>query len=233
MMEWSQVDGIARRFWTDLVCPDDYFEPCGGWLEQRASTQGQPGDFIVSLNPELHPVGDFVTRCLLRRIEVLHEVLTQFRRRLQGGGEKQVSQAWDTLEESVRALRATCQAGQDALLRESCVILTQTYAAFHPAPDCHWLGLSESIVHRGIPMLKHRLTNRRDKEMPERIAAALGNLRRLYEGGTPQTRDVEEAIAGQGLVVIENPPRVFWEGEAVKADWNKTPSCWKLLLALV
>lgn len=232
-LERSQVDSMARRFWTDLVCPEDYFEPCGGWLEKRNSKQGQAGEFVVSLNPELHSVGDFVTRCLFRRLEVLHEVLNQFRiRHLQDGGGKQGAQAWSELETNIQSLRAACQTGRSAQLRDSCVILVQVYAAFHPAPDCRWLELSESALSRGIVTLRHRLTHSRNAEMPERIATALGDLRPLYEGETPQSAAVEEAIASGGLVVIEDPPKVFWQGAAIKTKWKRHPACWKLLVAL-
>jgi hypothetical protein len=153
-------------------------------------------------------------------------------RHLPDEGGKQVAHAWSELETNIQSLRAACQTGRSAQLRDSCVILLQVYAAFHPAPDCRWLALSESARSRGIVTLRHRLTHSRNAEMPERVATALGNLRQLYEGETPQSAAIEEAIASEGLVVIEDPPKVFWQGAAIEAEWEKHPSCWKLLFAL-
>ena len=41
----------------------------------------QLADFIVSVNPELLPVGNFVVRCLLKRITMRSTVLEEFRRK--------------------------------------------------------------------------------------------------------------------------------------------------------
>jgi len=247
-LERFQVEMIARRFWTDLVCPEDYFEPCGGWLEKRHSKRVQPGEFLVSLNPELHPVGDFVTRCLLRRVELLRQVLDQFRVRcLQRAGGKLsevAGRAWEELEANIRSLRAACQTRLSAQVRDSCVILVQVYAAFHPAPDCRWLSLSESSIASGVLMLRHRLTHARNAEMPERIAAALGDLRRLYVGDTPQAAERDEAIASGGLVVVADPPGVFWEEKKSRpsgvdfhpagsssSPWHPREEAWRLVIS--
>ena len=65
---------LADRFWTDLVCPGDYLHPQGGWMRRERgpsqtaeSRRPTNGDFVLSINPALHAVGDFVSRCLLRR----------------------------------------------------------------------------------------------------------------------------------------------------------------------
>ena len=75
----SQLDHISGRFWQDLVCREDYFAPTGGWMGCQR-TPVQSGEWVVALNPELHPGGDFISRCLCRRVEVLTEILGDFGR---------------------------------------------------------------------------------------------------------------------------------------------------------
>jgi hypothetical protein len=46
-----QLGQIAGRFWNDLVCLEDYFEPTAGWMTRRCSDTAD-GEFIVALNSQ-------------------------------------------------------------------------------------------------------------------------------------------------------------------------------------
>jgi hypothetical protein len=126
-VQTRQVESIAQRYWTDLVCANDYFEPCGGWMEQTAPER-QAGEFVVCLNPELHAIGDFVTRALLRRVEVLTEVLhacrgmcLQAAHRVGSRAAARIdaeAKAWLGLTADVNAMQKACSTGPDAPLRE-------------------------------------------------------------------------------------------------------------------
>ena len=255
-LEIAQVEQIAGRFWSDLACGHDYFAPMGGWMErpegeegggatEPAGSRATPGEFVLDLNPALHPVGDFVSRCLLRRVEILFGLLETFRRKclhavqsvgLVAAGRVDVvdaeRQCWQALSDGVQALNQACFSGPEARRRDACVILTQTYAAFGRAPDLVWLGLPADVVAFGATVLRHRFTNQRNGDMMDRIAAALGDLRDLYEGGPPQQSAIDEAIARGGLVVIEASKEAFWELQRIDQSWREHPACWKLLRQL-
>lgn len=248
----ARVGAIARPFWRDLVCPDDYMGPVGGWLRDaprgRGAEKVADGDFVVSLNPELHPIGDFVTRCLFRRVETLVDILREARgavlscagraRLAAPGCLSELAGDADRLRDEVRRLHKVCRPDGEFATRDSCVTLTQVYAAFHPAPDLAWLGLDGAVVERGRMTLGHRWTHSRGRGLTERVAAALGDLRRLYANEPPGRSALDEARARGGLVLTTQSRRAYWAGklvadkEGVGVDWYKEDKPWELLLAL-
>ena len=75
------VQYIAGRMnATDMVNVNDYFEPQQQWSKSEDGTLIQHGQWIVSLNSDLLPVGNFVVRCLLKRIELRIDPITKYRR---------------------------------------------------------------------------------------------------------------------------------------------------------
>ena len=240
--ELAQIEQIAERPWTSLVCLEDYLQPLGGWLDRSGPSEFTEGEFVVSLNPKLHPVGDFVTRCLLRRVDVLHGLLERFRgkclRAVRAAGPaysrqcEEAERCWQRLTQAVTELHKRCETGLQSQLRDSCIILTQVYLAFHPAPDVEWLGLPEDLTQYGRRMLRHRVTHQHDAEMIDRIAVALGDLRRLYEDEMPGQSALEEAISGGGLVLVSAPPAAYWEGRRIPADLGRLRRAWLMLYNL-
>ncbi len=239
----DQLKRIAQPFWRDLVDPADYFEPLGAWLEREETTgHVTAGEFVVALNPTLHAVGDFVTRCLLRRVGVLAGTLEEADRavlscvpRLNNAIPKCLSKVGEEAQafrQAVRSLNEICQPEGEAAVRDSCIILAQVYAAFHPAPDVGWLGLPAQVVEHGRVTLRHRFANTRNPELTERVATALGDLRRLYSGDPPGQSAVEEAIARGGLVLTISPQAAYWARAAIPANWTKNRRSWELLYAL-
>lgn len=238
----AQVDNIASRIWRDLVCPEDYLEPQGGWMEKARDRKVGAGEFIVSLNPKLHAIGDFVTRCLMQRVDILYGIVGTCRIKCQAAvratGRRDprrmdsVENAWKDLAEKILYLRSMCQIGPDSRLRDSCTILLQVYAAFHRKPDLAWLSLPSPVIASGVSALRHRFANQRMLEMTERIAAALGGIRRLYEDSSPRQNALEEALARRRLVLVNNPPEAYWEGQRIEVDWKRFAVRWRLLRAL-
>ena len=239
----AQIEAIARPFWRDLVDPADYLEPRGAWLlRDEPSEHVTAGEFVVSLNPELHAIGDFISRCLFRRVEVLAEILERADRAVMAcipalarAAPKCVSELVrdrDQLQETIRQLHTICRPDDEAVVRDSCVILAQVYAAFHPAPDVEWLGLPDDVIEVGRHTLRHRFTNARNPELTERVAAALGDLRRLYVNEPPGQSALEEAVARGGLVLTMSPCAAYWAKKLLAINWANNDRPWKMLVAL-
>lgn len=239
--ELSQVATIARRPWKDLVAISDFLDPQQEYLLGDDGEWRQVADLIVALNPELHPVGNFVVRCMFQRFHrflapvratrnKVARVVASSRRR-----NKEFDKAdllWNELQARYAALQKTHLTGIDNQLRDSCTILTQIYAAFHPAPELGWIPLSSEQIHSDIGRLRHRITNFQNGEMFDRIAAALGDLRRLYGDELPNQSAIDEAIAEGGLVVCAAKMEAFWAGKKIDGRWNRFKKPWELLTHL-
>jgi hypothetical protein len=238
----SQVEGIANRCWTDLVCLDDYFGPVGGMMGKSPLPAGvTEGKFVVSLNPNLFLVGDCISRSMLQRIDYSTECLREFRQRcyqaIQSLGKtyaKQVAvdEAWENLGRSAANLHSVCLLDGDARIRESCIVLTQTYAEFHPAADLSWLGIAEWARDGFSGRLRHNVISTRNLETIERIAGALGDLRLLYRELSPEQSAQDVAIGTGGLVLIEAIRKAYWATRLIDVDWYRFSKPWTLLWKL-
>lgn len=239
----AQIEDIAAPFWTDLVSLEDYLEPTSDWLERVPSSPNiTAGDVIVFLNPELHGIGDFVVRCLFRRVDVLLAVLKDCDRtvltcaRSIGGKTPsavlKLSEDNCRLQEAVQELHAVCHANSEAGLRDSMVILTQVYTALHPSPDIGWLGLDDEIVTRGRDNLRYRLLKPSNLELPDRVSTALLDLNRLYANEPPGQSELEEAVAKGGLVLAMSSQTVFWKRIKSDVDWSSYTRPWKMFVEL-
>jgi hypothetical protein len=92
------------------------------------------GHFIPSLNRTLHPVGDFVVRCMSERIDTLMRMLVDFRSNLlgavgtaaraKGKPPSEDHRAWEELVSNVAALRESWTSAMTAQVCDSCAILT-------------------------------------------------------------------------------------------------------------
>lgn len=238
-IQLGQIEQIAQRGWKVLVRVEDYFEPVQEFVRTEDGRYVQCGELIVSLTPELHAIGNFVVRCLLRRIETISSIVDSLyqkcRRAVEATGRsyahlEQLELAYAGLQRNRLALRVALTTGDDNALRESCIILTQVYAAFHPAPDLRWLGLADERVSWGATAIRARFTQFQNAEMMDRIAAALADLRKLYESDGLQQSAIDEAIATGGLVIVEHSGVVYWEGQKISGAWQGV--LWRFLIAL-
>ena len=240
-IEISQVAAMVNRPWGDLVNPLDYFNPVQQFVDFGDGRRLQRGEFIPELNPELHPVGNFVVRCLFRRIDIKHQILGSLRRKVLNAAATiaheyrdtaELAEAWQALAGDLAALQVTHQTGVEHSLRESCMILTQVYGAFHPSPNLAWLDVPQERIDQSIPLVQLRIRGLHNGEMFDRIATALGDLKRLYSGDSPHQSAVEEAIATDGLVIDEAAQTVWWDGQKLQVDWARFRNPWTFLLAL-
>ena len=210
----AQTDNMSRRDWTDLVCADDYFIPTGGMMRRTPLPEGvTEGAFVVSLSPHLFQVGDSITRCMMQRIRSMLGFLAEARqviyRAVRATGRPYTSQveaereAYRELDQSHADLQRICLTGADARVREACITLVQVYAEFHPAATLDWLGISDWALRCFQGQLRHNIESTRELETVERIAAALGDVRHLYRGSSPELSDIEAAIATGNLVLIK------------------------------
>ena len=150
------VRGIADRNWTDLVCLDDFLGPIGGMMD-RDALKGTSGEFVVALNPTLLPVGDFVTRCLIRRVRILRDTIGNYRRLVlqavasSGRACHTIDHergAWTDLLRLCEKLETDGVSGTEFRLRDACIALTQAMIEFGHPRDLGWLGLSEHLLKR-------------------------------------------------------------------------------------
>ena len=226
----GQVSLLASRPPPELLRVDDYFEPVQETPVTATGERVQRGDLNVSLNPELHPIGNFVVRGFFQRLEWELSPLTALRRKCRAAVRKSnrpyavlvenLRTAWNELQGNVQKLKSVLQTGPKNLLRDSCVILTQVYAAIHPEPDVNWLGLPSEIVRQSVEPLRRRLAQPHSAEMFARIAMALAELSRL-PGLKDDSLDARaEAIAAGHLVLIQRPPEVYWERAPVEGPWK-------------
>ena len=265
-LEHSQVKGIAGRCWTDLVFPGDYFYPLGGMMmkapplneampkppphdgQALKGPQIRPhwGNFIVSLNPKMLPIGDFISRTMLQRVEIHFGTIASFRDKCLAANAKvkrpypkqiaDVEKAWEQLEADYQSLQSIMLAAPAVQIRESCVTLTQVYAAFHPSPNLYWLDLPPEAIESEAAILKERLMHSRGDEIAERIATALSYLHQIYATDTPEEAEkqsaINEAIANRDLVLIQEPRKAYWDGEPIEVDWYRHKQSWRFLMAL-
>ena len=149
-IEASQLQDLCdrRRGSVALVNVEDYFEPRQELCSSEDGRRIQVGTHIVSMTPELHPVGNFILQSAIRRLEIHLQLLTSVRSKIAQAlrilgppyRDDDVAQAaWDRLQVQVKVFRQTFQSGQEVGLRNACIILTQVYAAFHSAPNLDWL----------------------------------------------------------------------------------------------
>jgi hypothetical protein len=239
-VEWGQVNAIAERDWIDLVNVNDYFEPEQEWTVDDDGRKIQRGAGIVSINPELLPIGNFIVRRMLARIKVRVDVLKSLRAKslsalqhVRPTYQQQLTEfetSWSELTRLDLEADRVFRTGRDSTLRDACMTATQVYGAFHPDPDLDWLGLDASTINRGIEMLRRRSTGWENAHFFERIAVALGSLKQLYRKMDSECSVMEEAVASGGLVIDTVRNEAFWEGQPL--DRQPTGSAWRLLVAL-
>lgn len=245
------VAEIAARFWRDLVSCDDFMWPTANWIQDSCdevmqqttpSTQElrriQYLDFFPSFVPKLHMVGDFVGRCMVRRIQVLTENLRSFHQRCTNAVKDlvesecpallEIDEARTKLKEHTDRLISFFR-GEASRIRDSCVILSQVFITFRDDADWRWLGLSDLHIAKGRCAIRGQLELLRTGELFDRVHAALSDLHELYKNCSPAQSAIEEAIASEGLVLIAAKQQLFWKKELVKVDWKRNTAKWNFI----
>jgi hypothetical protein len=229
----AQIGANAKAA-PELVIPAEYFFPQARLTVGQEATQGE---LIQSLNPELHSIGDFVVRCLFRRLELLIRTLDDVRGKIGGvviaargtnGEWEQVESFWAEIQSRFATLKTLLLCGTDNQMRDSCIVLSQVYAAFHPSPDVGWLGLSASDVQMVAP-LQSRVTGFRNGELFDRVAVALTDLQHLYRDDSEPAAAKDAAIAAGGLVFDLRSQELYWDGGLISEKLILSPNSWEFM----
>jgi hypothetical protein len=83
----ASIQSIAEHRYAELVSPEDFFRVRSGLipthvlanLSRSESSSVTDGAIVPFLNPELRPVGDFITRAMFHRIDRCMESLQTYR----------------------------------------------------------------------------------------------------------------------------------------------------------
>ena len=183
-LQLAQLSKMADEESPDLVNVNDYFEPQQEFVADESGRPVQRADWIVSLNPELLPVGNFIVRCLRKRlktrVELLRAVIQKARSTLRqirptyAKLQQELDSSWSAVDRLQRELEALLRTGGDIQIVDACVAATQVYAAFHPAPDVGWLGLAPKSRKPDPEFMCARTRQLNNAEVFDRIATALG-----------------------------------------------------------
>lgn len=218
----AAVRRVAERDWDDLVEPEDYFSTRQEFVEGDAGTRLQRGEMINGLNARLLPIGDLVARSLRRRIDVRLGVIRDLQRRInQVLADPQLRRpvrwhhAEEELVEAIRQLETMVFADPDSILRDSCVILTQVYAAVNPSPELDWLGIRDELLVEARGVFPALLQGPMGSVIHDRIARAVEDMGQLYRGFDPTVSELEIAIASGGLVIHLPDQSAWWEGTPI------------------
>jgi hypothetical protein len=150
--DFAVLELIAQRPWIALAFADEFFHPA---CELGLRKPDPAHTVAFRKRGELRvPLGDYVTRCMLARVDYWKCALERILNDVLCGrsGQPTYNQnlgarlfdAKATLDRSDQDLRAACCNGPDAGRREASIILTQVYAAYAPSPDLRWLGFPGS-----------------------------------------------------------------------------------------
>lgn len=224
-----------------LIKQDDFFDPQPEYFGRDGQRILSDAAMLVSFNPELHPIGNFILQCANRRLEQKLDLLAQIRRKSSVAvstlgrsyqDHERAKVAWEKLQAELAEFRRVFQSGPDMELRNACVILTQVFAAFHPSPDLSWLGLSDRLIVPVPGVLLTRMRGHRGGELFERVNAALITAQRLYEDRKPGISAQEEAIARGDLVLIAEGRLLYWQQQVVNFSARAHQAAWETIVGL-
>lgn len=220
-LEIAALRRVARHDKGNLVQLDDYFSTRQEIVVLEDGTRLQRGELINSLNHRLLAIGDLVGRTLRRRMDLRLQAIYTVRTRINqlltdlALAELEVVMSFrradEELQTSVRRLQALVFADSEARLRDSCVTLTQVYAALHPAPELEWLGIREELLAEARGLFPSVLRGHRGSVVHDRIARAVADMDILYRGIDPCSTRLELAIQSGGLVIDMQGRTAWWD----------------------
>jgi len=259
----SVIEKLAERPWFNVVNPDDFWNPTldlhlkhSDPLLARQYRRGQPQGKLL---------GDHVIEQMFVRFDFWKKRLERGRQKLQSqlGGDKSRFAAHERMlpcaidvEKQYQAVQCDLREGNDARMRNACLVLLQTYIAYHEVPQLRWLGvdLHELAVrgrivrsffrHQGtlhlveqkgdgqLQQVGTRSASLVDLQLIRQVGGALEDLATLYHQGVHLDDLIAEAIDEFRLVVVVNPRMVFWNGTLIDVPWDTADKNWNLLLHL-
>ncbi len=259
----SAIEKLAERPWFDVVNPDDFWTP-GNDLYLR-----QPDALLTRQYRRLQSggklLGEHVINQMFQRFDFWKNRLMHGQQQLQLrlGTDQAGSAAHERIfacaievEQKFQAVQADWRAGNDARLREACIVLLQTYIAYHEAPQLAWLGFDSHLLmacgqtirsffrHRGtlhcverkndgrLHQLDQRTASLVDVQLIQQVAAALEDLATVYHQEVHANDLIAEAKDQFRLLVVVNPRMVFWNGALIDVPWTSAQKSWNLMLHL-
>ncbi|QDT32011.1 hypothetical protein [Thalassoglobus polymorphus] len=217
-----QLKRFALRPWDDLVNVQDYFgtQPKVSSVENGIAICW--ADAIVSLNPRLLPIGNFIVRSMWERIRPSRKLFSESKDFFLTIGHKLGKPLWAKVEDAHRqyetdydAIRYALENFQNKHLTDACIALTQLYVAMNGNADVGWLGLDSQNVERGASEINARMRSLRGPEIHDRIATHLTSLQNLYVLEGSSEAEFERLIASRSLVVNCNERLVYWKADSI------------------
>jgi hypothetical protein len=225
LLRLSRLKRMADGRMPKFVNAGDYLTPQAEWSKVGAKKYVQHASSIVSLNPELPTIGDFVTQRLEARVREQLEILAKIRQLLGAAvklSPKKDRSAWARAEvrwkrivQSEKQLQILLAAADDRQLRDACVCATQIYAALAVNPDLSWLGLTQGALDQDRVALVGRLTSFRNAELFDSIARTLHELRRLRKLMPAGESEFQQAVKSGGLVIDCGTGSTFWDKKEI------------------
>jgi len=225
----NQISRIADRPWDNLVNIGDYFgtQPVIVASEPNAelgiNIAIPLASSLWSVNPRLLPVGNFIVRGMqdrirsaLRVIRKSHDALIDI-----GGvvGDKRIqsiSNAKGVVDTESSRLEELLTEADATRSIETCMALTQIYAAIKGGVDLEWLGFDQDTIERGAEDVKVRLRSLRGPEITDRVVVHLRSLKQLYQNVSKGKEELDDLIATKDLVLDVTTNECFWIGDEFK-----------------
>jgi hypothetical protein len=161
------------------------------------------------------------------------------------------------LDQAIDELRQACHAGTEARLRDACTTLVQVYVAYSPAPHLDWLGCPWDPVTAYAAIIRtvvrppgevisvlpggqdrFRVVGRQRAnlcrpDVVQGIAAALAVVAEIYRRPVEADELIDWLRQEKRLVLVNRRPRsIYWDGEPIGPDWDRSSALWDLLWKL-
>jgi len=162
------------------------------------------------------------------------------------------------LDRVVSDLDQACNQEQPFRIREACTTLTLVYAAYASQPSLDWLGCPPSWWQTFAPMIRScirrdgvisiaepdsagnlRVVDKQkaslcDPDVVRQIAAAMVDVRALYDAPDDPDLMIEWSVDRARLVLVDRSPReVYWDTVQIAGDvWDTHAVEWNLLWTL-
>lgn len=243
----SLDDLLSRLEQVNAGCSDewassaDYFGQNHGTCLEVGGERLQRGEFIVSLNEQLHYVGNHIATCMLVRANLVTDSLFEITSEINAtlvaarySGDRPWRPELNQVRTILAQLRHTCLEREEAVLAEAAMTVVQVCAAFSGLPiDWSWLLTDARPSKSQLNMLRHiALGIGRGYSTALKIEDALRVVSRWWASRPRHLTALEEAIATGGLVLDVDSRRVYWQRREVEGKWAKTPRQWELLVLL-